>query len=341
MKSLVPGNYPQVQKDLEAFPPSVLDLLDSYGIKVAVLDEGETLAQSPALRYLSESEYQAERQTARELTLKALSDGQGEDLLSLAESTTRTLRKAGLDFHFGVSSRQVPLVEIAAQQKIPQEHFEHWAACFKDLNEGLPPGLFILPHTYDAGKVIPENRLRSARETTAEYVEGSLGLHRSEDRLVLLHKKFTEAKAEEVGNYRLVLHEMGHALDHVLDRMTGMPGFGILHGQTVDALYEKDQKRAETESVASVFTTERASENVREYFAEAVEAYLTFPKDDDGEIFRAENSKPGLLAKNPELHNYVGGILATDFSASAVPAPPGRPVLPSFVPDPDAEVFQF
>ena len=99
-----------------------------------------------------------------------------------------------------------------------------------------------------------------------------------------------------------------------------------------------DQKKAEDSSVEDVFTTERASENVREYFAEAVEAYLTFPKNDDGEIFRTGNSNPGLQQKNPELFNYLVKIFHTDFPAGVAPAPPPRPLFPEFVPDPDTAV---
>jgi Glucose-regulated metallo-peptidase M90 len=337
---MVPGDYPQVEQDLAQFPSPVLDLLDSYGVKVAVLDHGQTLADSPALRHLSESEYQLERDKAKQITHRAFEQTEAQTFLEFAESTTRELRKAGLDFHFAVSSQEPSLKDIAARQDISVEHFEDWSKAFQDLNQGLPRGLYLLPHIYDQGQPIPENRLRSARETTAEYVEASLGLNRPEDRLVLVHQKFTEAMAEEVGNYRLVTHEMGHALDHVLDRTTGVPGFGQLHRQTVDALYGADLKKAEAAGVAATFTTDRASENVREYFAEAVEAYLTFPKDDGGDFFRAGNSNPGLRSKNPELYGYMEQIFSTDFSVAKIPDPPGRPLLPDFVPDPDAAVIQ-
>jgi len=330
-----------VESDLDSFPAPVLDLLDSYGMKVAVLDNGQTLADSPALRHLTEREYKEERSKANAITRQALAQNDSSNLLEFAQSTTRELRKAGLDFHFGLSQRQPTLATIAQRQKIPAEHLEDWTQAFAELNQGLPAGLFLLPHIYDDGKPIPENRLRSARETTADYVEASLGLNRAEDRLVLVHKKFTAEKAEEVGNYRLVIHEMGHALDHVLDNMTAIPGFGALHRQTVDALDEADLKKAESAGVEETFTTDRASENVREYFAEAVEAYLTFPNDNGGDIFRSENSNPGLAAKNPALYNYMSDIFATEFSPEAAPEKPGRPLLPDFVPDPDAAVIHF
>ena len=340
-RSIVPGDYPQVQKDLQAFPEPVLDLLDGYGVKVAVLDDGETLAVSPALRHLSDNEYQSEIQRARDITKEQMAQTDASTLIEFAEKSTRELRKAGLEFHYGLTNRSLTPDDIARQQAIPEEHLDNWKARFKELNEGFPEAIFLLPHTYDKGEPIPENRIRTARETTAEYVEGALGMNRAEDRLVLLHKKFTSEKAVEVGNYRLVLHEVGHALDHALGLMVAVPGFGALHRQTVDALYEKDLARAEVEGAEKVFTTDRASENVREYFAEAVEAYLTFPGDEDGEIFRTRNSNSGLLETNPELYAYVDKIMTTRFTAEEAPEPPGRPLMPPDTPDPDTRVYTF
>jgi hypothetical protein len=306
---------------------------------VAVLAEGETLAESPALRHLDDAEYQVERERAVEITQTALSRRNGQDLTTFAKKTTRELRKAGLEFHFGVSARPLTPGDVAQQQGISPENLKSWTEAFNELNQELPEGLYLLPHVYDAGRPIPENRLRSAREVTAEYLEGPLGVNRAEDRLVLLHKKFTGLPAETVGNYRLAIHEMGHALDHLLDRVTGFPGFGTLHRETVDALYEADLKKAEELGVEKVFTTTRASEDVREYFAEAVEAYLTFPGEAAGETFRTENSRPGLQAKNPKLHDYMETLMSTDFSLNVPPGPPPRPLFPEFVPDPDTAVI--
>lgn len=340
-RSIAPGDYPQVQKDLQSFPAPVLDLLDGYGVKVAVLDDGETLEMSPALRHLSESDYQSEIRRARDVTKQQMSKTDATTLVEFAEKATRELRKAGLEFHYGVTNKKLEPADIARQQDIPAEHISDWTEKFKELNAGFPDAIFLLPHTYHGGQAIPENRLRTARETTAEYVEASLGLNRAEDRLVLLHEKFTPEKAVEVGNYRLVLHEVGHALDHTLDRMVAVPGFGALHRQTVDALYQRDLERSKSEGVDGVFTTERASENVREYFAEAVEAYLTHPGEESGEIFRTRNSNQELRKVNPDLYAYVERVMTTPFTTDAAPEPPARTLLPADIPDPDTRVYTF
>lgn len=338
-RSIVPGEYPQVQQDLLRFGEPVLRLLNEYGMRVAVLADGQTLRDSPALRFPTDKEYHRQRSDANAITQKALTEARGVTAEQFAESTTRLLRKAGLEFHFGISSRNLTADDIAQRQNIPPEQTEHWKACFAELNEGLPAGLYLLPHPYYEGKPISENLLRNSKEITAEFVERSLGLNRPEDRLVLLHQKFTPAKAEEVGNYRLVLHEMGHALDHVLEATTGLPGFGALHRATVDRLYQADLKKAENSSPDKVFTSDRADDDEREYFAEAVEAYLTYPKGDDGEFFRAGNSNPGLKAKNPELYAYLDKVFHTDLSTVAAPELPAQPLLPEGVPDPDTAVY--
>ena len=341
LQNVVPGAYPQVEQDLAAFPEPVLDALDRYGARVAVLDDGESLFDSPALRTLSEQEYNAEKSQANRIVRTALPEIQASSVEELTDSLTRELRKAGLDFHLGLSRETPNLEQIAARQNIPEEHFQDWVQSFHQLNKELPEGLLLLPHTYHQGKPIPHNLLRNSKEVTAEFVERSLGINRAEDRLVLLHKKFTPENAVEIGNYRLAIHETGHALDHLLDTMTGLPGLGAAHRATVDALYQKDLKKAETAGVEAVFTSDRASEDVREYFAEAVEAYLTFPGSPEGEIFRTDNSHQGLKNRNGELYDYIGMVLHQDYSKAVIPPPPPRPVHDPGIPDPDSQVFWF
>ena len=58
---LVPGDYPQTEQDPASFPRPVLRLLADAGVRVAILEDGKTLADSPALRTLETCEYAAER----------------------------------------------------------------------------------------------------------------------------------------------------------------------------------------------------------------------------------------------------------------------------------------
>ena len=56
--------------------------------------------------------------------------------------------------------------------------------------------------------------------------------------------------------------------------------------------------------------TPRASENVREYFAEAVEAYLTKPlPNSNANFYKQENNHEMLKERNPELFAYVDKLM--------------------------------
>jgi hypothetical protein len=109
----------------------------------------------------------------------------------------------------------------------------------------------------------------------------------------------------------------------------------------VDALFAADQARvAAGAPQESVFSSDRADDDVREYFAEAVEAYLT-PENPNGyDTFRATNSKEGLAARNPALYSYMEKVMSTEFSATALPEAPRRTFAPPGFPDPDLEVVR-
>lgn len=358
MDRLVPGDYPQVEQDLAAFPQPTLDLLSRYGIQVAVLEAGKTLADSPGLRTLSEAENDSEARQANALVSQAVDEAFARGITSYAEleqaadDITRQLRLSHLDHLLGIALNPFSLEELAQARNVPVDRFEDWKASFHLLNQGLTrsvegglqadKGLVILPHTYHQDRAIPEIRLRNAQQVTAEYVEGSLGLNRADERMVLLHEKFIAAPAPELGNYRLATHEIGHALDYALENLTTLPDFGPTHRATVDSLFAADQAKlaalGPSAQAEQVFTSDRADDNVREYFAEAIEAYLTPANDDEFEIFRVGNSQQGLADKNPALFNYVEQVLTTNFPESAVPNPPARNLVPPGIPDPDLEV---
>lgn len=357
MRSLVPGEYRQTEEDLALFPQPVLDLLSRYGTRVAILKDGQTLADSEALRTLSSVEVANEARTANEVVVKGVNDAFSkgvesyEQLETAGDTITRQLRDQGIDNHLAIALSPFSLDDLAEARKIPSEKVEDWKTAFSLLNQGLVAidggqaqarfGLLILPHTYHHGQAIPESRLRNAGEVTAHFVEQSLGLNRSDDRLVLLHEKFLASPAADLGNYRLAVHEMGHALDHVLEHLVNVPGFGVLHRQTVDALYESDLARVESGAdKESVFTSDRADDDVREYFAEAVEAYLTPENPDGNDTFRASNSRQGLATRNPQLYAYIEKVMTTEFGPEARAELPKRSFAPPGFPDPDLEVLR-
>jgi hypothetical protein len=358
MEELVPGDYWQTEQDLAAFPQPVLDLLSRHGTRVAILGEGQTLADTPGLRVMTEQEAAAEARQANSIVSAGLEQAWAggirdyQQLENAADGLTRQLRAAGIDNFLGLALNPFSLDDLAAARDVPADKVADWKASFAQLNAGLvrpdgqgmqvaPRGVVILPHTYHLGQPVPENRLRNASQVTSEYVERSLGLNRSDERMVLLHEKFLGAPASELGNYRLAIHEMGHALDYALEQLVNFPGFGALHRETVDALFAADHARvAQGAPEQSVFTSDRADDDVREYFAEAVEAYLTPEKHDGHDTFRASNSREGLAARNPELYSYIEKVMTTEFSATAKPEIPQRSYAPPGFPDPDLEIVR-
>lgn len=360
MESLVPGDHFQVESDLAAFPQPTLDLLSRYGIRVAILEEGKTLADADGLRTLSPEENREESLRAGTLVAAGVAREFAEgvesytELENAADDITRELRLAGLDHQMGIALSPFSLEDLAEARQIPKESRDSWKASFTELNADLVTssddgvlalhGLIVLPHTYRDGDAVPEIRLRNAKEVTSEYVKGSLGLNRSDERMVLLHENFLAQPAPELGNYRLATHEMGHALDYALENLESFPGFGQAHRDAVDALYAADKEKlaalGASANTEDVFTSDRADDDVREYFAEAVEAYLTPAKGDAFETFRSGNSREGLLEKNPALFGYIETVLNTNFPETAIPKAPLRQLVPVGVPDPDLEVIR-
>jgi hypothetical protein len=355
--ALVPGDYRQTEEDLAAFSQPVLDMLSRYGTRVAILDDGQTLADTPGLRTMNETEVATEAKAVNALLSSSLAKANAgavssyEQLESLAEDLTRQLRNEGSDHTLGIALSPFSLDDLAKARGIPAEKVEAWQTAFARLNAGLVDGsgdgmkarygLVVLPHTYHQGMAVPENRLRNAREVSSDFVKGALGLNRSDERMVLLHQSFLASPSAELGNYRLVLHEVGHALDHALENLVNFPGFGPLHRQTVDALFAADQAKVAAGVPADkVFTSDRADDDVREYFAEAVEAYLTPESSNGHDTFRAGNSSEGLARKNPALFAYIEKVMTTEFGDGATPKLPKRTFAPPGFPDPDLEVLR-
>jgi hypothetical protein len=67
------------------------------------------------------------------------------------------------------------------------------------------------------------------------------------------------------------------------------------------------------------FVSPRAMDNVREYFAEAVESYLTVCTGDEHEYYKTANNRDELRRLNPELFSYVESLMNTAFPAGAQP----------------------
>ena len=125
MENLVPGDYRQTEEDLAAFPQPVLDLLSRYGTRVAILADGQTLADSPGLRTMAEQEVAAEAKSTNAMVTagvsKAFANGieSYEQLETVADAITRELRAQGIDNSLGLALSPFSLEALADARKIP------------------------------------------------------------------------------------------------------------------------------------------------------------------------------------------------------------------------------
>ena len=186
----------------------------------------------------------------------------------------------------------------------------------------------LLPPIDTPGGPIKDQHYQGAYFTTAEDIQASLGVNRGADQQVILFAPYVEANAPEVGQYRLALHEVGHALDYALEGLPDPTGFGSLHRQKVQTFYKQAKE-------ANLFTSDRADDNARGFFAEAVEAYLTEPSS--GPDLRPDNHRQALQERNPEMYVYLEQIFSSRPDPNWVSQPPEPVGVPHGFPDPDRD----
>lgn len=329
--------------DLEAFPAPWLTFLKDYGLKVVAMGDGQTLAQSPVMAKFAVPELQQQIASVRDQLGPALAKTPVPDDELARYQQRQQLRDVvhgwlqGGPFRLATHDAPLDLEEVAERRHVPAEQRAEWKSLLQELNapwsqlrEGqlaTSHGLVLLPPIPTGHGAVPDQAFQSARETTGEYVKESLGLNRAPEGLVLLHERFLPSDAPEVGPYRLALHEVGHALDYALEGLPDETGFGAQHKARLQEWFAREQ----------TFTSDRADDNAREYFAEAVEAYLT-PADNGS--FRQENNREYLQKVNPELYGYLDGLFTSQPHPSWRSRPPEPPRVPEGFPDPDRDPLE-
>ncbi|MBI3925033.1 MAG: hypothetical protein HY319_05795 [Armatimonadetes bacterium] len=324
-------------RDLSVLPRHILELLGDERLNVVVLAPGQTLADTPFLRHLGEEEYRAELSRAgpllEETALAAESRwkarlGQREPLpdrefqlamtryhaaREIAAETREKLDRAGLAFEVEVLPDSVELGKFARSHGLQDPaDLDRWTKALRDLNGdrvrleagnlSAEAGVVLVPYPYHRGSPVPERPFREAVSRTEASVSAALGLHDAERRLVMLAEAYVRDPAPELGHYRVAIHEVGHAIDHALDRC-----LGSAHHARIEDLYQEDLERARAGG-PSPFLTERAGHNSREYFAEAVEAYFTRPVPDGHDHCRSRSNYLALRQNRPELFDYLEQI---------------------------------
>lgn len=331
-------------RDLERFPTPWLEFLDSYGVQVGVLNDGETLVDNPVIERQARSDLPAWENKVHTTIASALAQVEApQDEMQahmqrdqLVDNLHQWLTQHHSPYRVASHGQAVDLDQLARQRQLPPSVQKQWKedlvklnqpwSLFQDGRLHTTHGLFLLPPVATAYGPLAEEDFQSALATTGESVGQSLGLNRGADRLVLLHSRYLDPVAPEIGEYRVAVHEMGHALDYALEGLPEKTGFGPLHKQRIQEWYRRDKERG-------AFTSDRADDNPREYFAEAVEAFLTDPAA--GPDFRPGNHRQRLHQLNPELESYLEQLFATRPGADWVSQPPAPVGVPPGFPDPD------
>lgn len=134
-------------------------------------------------------------------------------------------------------------------------------------------------------------------------MDNNHGMNVWPNRLIVVDDEVANIPNKKMGYHSVLLHESGHAIDYAAE---SIPEFN--HRQTMDAFYAEAMARYGKGE--NTFLTARAMDNVREYFAEAVEAYLTKPLPaSDANFYKQENNCELLQKANPELYAYVDKLM--------------------------------
>ncbi len=331
-----------LKRDLAAFPVPLLKLLAADDLLVVGLRAGQTLADTPRLVTVQPDVYHGHVEQAHRLLEQSMQRqgdekqkridervqaGEPRDYVEamenhwwakcLQDDLSKQLVDAGIGFAVEMQKEPFSIDQLAASRNVEKEELDNWKTTFHALNEKLVTtdndqatpgqGIILIPYAYYRGRAVSEVTLKQALDFKAQRAKDAMGIHNSEERMITLYEDYLFDPAPEAGHHRVAIHETGHALDHALERVTNVPGLGAEHRARVDAFYQRD-KQALKEKGVDHFTSDRAKDSVREYFAEAVEAYLTVDMQDGQEFYKPHNNREQLQKRNPELFQYVDWI---------------------------------
>lgn len=163
--------------------------------------------------------------------------------------------------------------------------------------------VLLIPYKLRGERRISPVSEQSYASVTGQQMDHNHGMHVWDNRLVVLDDEVVALPSRKMGFHSVLLHEAGHAIDYIAEQVPG-----LAHRETVDRLYQRDLERHQAGE--AVFLTSRAKDNAREYFAEAVEAYLTADlATEAGNFYKQENNHQQLQARNPELYGYLDKVM--------------------------------
>lgn len=162
--------------------------------------------------------------------------------------------------------------------------------------------VLIIPYGIYRGKRLSEVSKVSYASINGIGMDQHLGAHYWPNRLIVMDDDVVNLPSQKTGYHSVILHETGHAIDKIAEEYPELK-----HVETVEALYARDVESFKKGE--KPFLTARAMDNVEEYFAEAVEAYLTKPVEGDDTWYKRENDCEQLKQRNPELYAHVDKVL--------------------------------
>lgn len=281
----------------------------------------------PALRQAVEAEVDAEI----DQTLQGSDDDFQRAMANhsrpaqIAERLSKTLDENNIGFQVRLMRDQMPLEHL--QNEFGVGEYRDWEvgingeerpevelfnSLLTELNgegivsEGLvdpESDVLIVPYLIKRDKRISPVSEASYSQINGAMMDQHYGANYWLNRLITLDDEAVNVPAVKTGYHSVLLHETGHAMDYVAEKIPELN-----HRATVDALFKKDKERASKGE--SPFLTRRAMDNEREYFAEAVEAYLTKEgADSSRDHYKGANRHEMLKQHNPELYAYVDKLM--------------------------------
>lgn len=329
-RDLPPDVRAAATRDLAALPVPWLRRLDAENLAVVVLRDGQSLADTDILQEMTPERCRSSFAEARSLARGAIEEetaalereAAGDEFQSalarrwlpdrIREALLPRLDAAGIGFSVEVARDPVDLRMLAATKGIPDDDYENWKGLLAELNGDLAQvegdqahaeaEILLVPYVHHRGRSVSEVSRDSYGKFTAMEVRQHRGVHAWPNRLIMVHEGFVREPAEEVGHYRVLVHEAGHAVDYAAEAL--FPD----HRATVDRLFQEDL--AAWRRGDNRFLTPRAMDNPREYFAEAVEAWLTRRVGDSQDFYKPENNRQELRQRNPALAAWLEQVMA-------------------------------
>lgn len=318
----------QLQTDITAFPKPWLERFEERYLAVAVLKDDQTLADTPVLLALQPEDIDEIAPKARPQIHQAIEELFGplrgkpdEDYLKYqasGELQDRLHQIANQELGFAVAvGREEQSLEYLAETlgfepSEDPESFQRWSQSFLDINQDLvehtqgtikpKDGVYVIPYVMYRGKPVRAMRLPSYQAIKGLDFQNNLGANYPENNLVILHESVVPNPSPRAGKHRVVLHELGHALDWICK---DLPETRESHENRVQQLYQLAQQK-EAQGQAP-FLTDRARDSSGEMMAEAVEAYLTV--EEPSNHYKPENYRENLQKNFPELYQYVDYLI--------------------------------